>query len=64
MSRESAICTADPSGTVPTPSTAAGAAIPPGTAVRRFGRNAVLSGNGIPPKGQGHFDAGAASKHL
>lgn len=59
MSCRSAIYTADPSGTVPTLSTATGTAIPPGTAVRRFGCNAVLSGNGIPLKGRGHFDVDA-----
>lgn len=59
MSCKSAIYTADPSSTVLTPSTAAGTAIPPGTTVRRFGSNAVPSGNGIPPKGQGHFDVDA-----
>lgn len=46
MPCRSAICTADPSGTVPTPSTASGTAVP--------------SGDGVPPKGKGHpnVDAG------
>lgn len=61
MSCKSAIYTADPSSTVPTPSTAAGTAIPLGTAIRRFGCNAVLSGNGVLPKGQGHFDVDASA---
>ena len=59
MSCESAICTADPSSTVPTPSTAAGTAIPPGTAIRRLGCDAVLSGDGVPLEGRGHLDADA-----
>lgn len=59
MPCKSAIYTADPSSTVPTLSTAAGTAIPLGTTVRRFGCNAVLSGNGILPKGQGYFDVDA-----
>lgn len=53
MSCKSAICTADPSSTVLTLSTAAGTAIPLGTTIRRFGCNAVLSGNGVLLKGQG-----------
>lgn len=59
MSCKSAIYTADPSSTVPTLSTAAGTAIPLGTAARCFGCNAVLSGNGILPKGQGYLDVDA-----
>lgn len=54
MSCKSAIYTADPSSTVLTLSTAAG------TTVRRFGCNAVLSGNGILLKGQGYFDVDAS----
>ena len=46
MSCKSAIYTADPSSAVLTLSTAAGTAIPLGTTIRRFGCNAVLSGNG------------------
>lgn len=60
MSCKSAIYTADPSSTVLTLSTAAGTAIPLGTTVRRFGCNAVLSGNGILLKGQGYFDVDAS----
>lgn len=60
MSCKSAIYTADPSSTVLTLSTAAGTAIPLGMTVRRFGCNAVLSGNGILLKGQGYFDVDAS----
>lgn len=60
MSCKSAIYTADPSSTVLTLSTAAGTAIPLGTTVRRFGCNAVLSGNGVLLKGQGYFDVDAS----
>lgn len=60
MSCKSAIYTADPSSTVLTLSTAAGTAIPLGTTVRRFGCNAVLSGNGVLLKDQGYFDVDAS----
>lgn len=60
MSCKSAIYTADPSSTVLTLSTAAGTAIPLGTTIRRFGCNAVLSGNGVLLKGQGYFDVDAS----
>lgn len=60
MSCKSAIYTADPSSTVLTLPTAAGTAIPLGTTIRRFGCNAVLSGNGVLLKGQGHFDVDAS----
>lgn len=46
---------------MPTLPTAAGTAIPLGTAARRFGCSAVLPGDGVPPEGQGHFDAGAGA---
>lgn len=51
---------AGPSSTVLTLSTAAGTAIPLGTTIRRFGCNAVLSGNGVLLKGHGYFDVDAS----
>ena len=60
MSCKSAIYAADPSGTVLTLSTATGTVIPLGTTVRRFGCNAVLSGNGVLLNGQGYFNVDAS----
>lgn len=60
MSCKSAIYAADPSGTVLTLSTATGTVIPLGTTIRRFGCNAVLSGNGVLLNGQGYFNVDAS----
>lgn len=60
MSCKSAIYATDPSSTVLTLSTATGTVIPLGTTVRRFGCNAVLSGDGVLLNGQGYFDVDAS----
>ena len=60
MSCKSAIYAADPSGTVLTLSTATGTVIPLGTTIRRFGCDAVLSGNGVLLNGQGYFNVDAS----
>lgn len=60
MSCKSAIYAADPSSTVLTLSTATGTVIPLGTTIRRFGCNAVLSGDGVLLNGQGYFDVDAS----
>lgn len=56
MSCKSAIYAANSSSTTLTISTAAGAVIPLGTTVRRFGGCLQLSGNGILAEGDGYFD--------
>lgn len=60
MSCKSAIYAADPSNTVLTLSTATGTVIQLGTTIRRFGCNAVLSGDGVLLNGQGYFDVDAS----